>query len=118
MLGLVVFLGLEAAHVFETESSLPVAIFMIFISIGAPIFVFAGIRKGKYDITTYNHENSFETKALNNKIGKICGVLMMSMTLIYLCLGFLLELWETAWVVFPIGGILCGIISMILRKDN
>lgn len=35
----------------------------------------------------------------------------------FLSLGFIFNLWKICWVVFPIGGILCGIVSTILEKE-
>lgn len=46
----------------------------------------------------------------------ICGVVMMSATAIFLVLGFVWNLWHPGWVVFPVGGIICGIISAIFSS--
>lgn len=116
--GLVVFMALMASNVFGTESAAPVAVFILFVAIGAPLFVLAGIRKGKYDIVKYNHENSPEFVKNSKKIGAISGIIMMIATMIYLSLGFICDLWETAWIVFPLGGITCGIVSTILEHSH
>ena len=47
---------------------------------------------------------------------KICGIIMLSATAIYLAIGFIWNLWHPGWVVFPIGGILCGIVSILFEK--
>lgn len=114
LLGLVIFVALVTSRFFGTNSSISIATFMFFVAIGAPIFVNAGIQKGKYDIATYNHENTTESKAASDKIGKICGVIMMLATLIYLLSGFLCDAWTFAWFIFPIGGICCGVVGVIL----
>ena len=44
------------------------------------------------------------------------GVIMLSATVIYLLLGFVWNLWHPGWIVFPIGGILCGILSAVRKK--
>ena len=50
-------------------------------------------------------------------LGKmISTIIMFSATAIYLLLGFVWELWHPGWVVFPMGGILCGIISAIFNS--
>lgn len=54
----------------------------------------------------------------NPLVGKTCGTIMLSATLIFLLCGFLGDLWSSAWIVFPVGGILCGIISIIFGKDS
>lgn len=43
------------------------------------------------------------------------GAIMLTATAIYLLLGFVWDLWHPGWVVFPIGGILCGILHTLHR---
>lgn len=50
--------------------------------------------------------------------GKISGVIMLLATAVFLFLGFVFNFWHPGWVVFPIGGILCGISSVILGKEK
>ena len=50
--------------------------------------------------------------------GKICGIIMLSTTAVYLAIGFIWNLWHPGWIVFPIGGILCGIINIIFEKKQ
>ncbi len=116
--GLVIFMALIVANTFGAESPLPAAVFMLFVSVAAPMFVYAGINKGKYDIAHYNYENSTEFKATSEKVGKISGVIMMVATMIFMLLGFGAQLWQIGWIVFPIGGILCGIVATILQKND
>ena len=47
----------------------------------------------------------------------IRSIIMLSATAIYLLLGFVWELWHPGWVIFPVGGILCGIVSVIFNKE-
>ena len=99
------------------ESPLPVAILMYFITIGTSIIVYASNMKEKFDIAKYNKENTIEYKEIKNKVGKICGIIMLITTIIFLIWGFTLNMWEINWMVYPIGGILCGIISITFEKD-
>ena len=59
-----------------------------------------------------------EYKKVENKIGRICGVIMLITTIIFLVWGFTLNMWYINWVVYPVGGILCGIVGTIFKKDN
>lgn len=45
--------------------------------VAVPIFIYFGIQKDKYDIDKYNKTNSEENKERDNKIRKICGVIML-----------------------------------------
>lgn len=116
--GLVVFMAIIVTNYFGTESPIAAAVFLLFVTVAAPMLTYAGLQKSKYDIVQYNHKNSAQAKAEAEKIGKIAGVIMMLATIIFLLLGFLGRMWALAWLVFPVGGILCGIVAMILQKEN
>ena len=47
----------------------------------------------------------------------ICGAIMLAAAGIFLVAGFLFHAWHPAWIVFPLGGILRGIVSS-LRKHR
>lgn len=91
-------------------------VFMLFIAASISILVYAGLQKKKYSIYEYNSENASSPE--KKKIGKFCGTIMMAAVLIYMLGGFWADGWGTLWVVFPAGGILCGIVSILLTKDS
>ena len=100
------------------ETSIPVAILMYFITAGVGLLTYSGKMKDKFDIEKYNNENTEEYKKTENKIGKICGVIMLTATIIFLLWGFLTNMWYINWVVYPVSGILCGIVGTVFRKEN
>ncbi len=117
LIGVMIMILLLGLKIGGEESPLPVAILMYFITIGTSIIVYASNMKEKFDIAKYNKENTIEYKEIKNKVGKICGIIMLITTIIFLIWGFTLNMWEINWMVYPIGGILCGIISIIFEKD-
>lgn len=103
----------------ENWDTLSTAIFFVFINFGVSLFVFTGMQIEKFEVKKYNKENKLDIevdskKAKHKSIADaICGVIMLIATIIYLLLGFLGNYWHPGWIVFPVGGILCGIISTI-----
>ena len=118
LIGVVIMMLLIGLKTFGEESTLPVATLMYFVTIGVLIIVYSAKMKEKFDIEKYNNENTEEYKKVENKIGKICGVIMLTATIIFLVWGFTLNMWYINWVVYPVGGILCGIIATIFKKDD
>ena len=118
LLGVIAMFVLMGLKVFGEESTLPVAVLLYFVAIGVTTLIYGGKMKEKFDIETYNKQNTDEAKAESDKVGKVCGVIMLIATAIFLALGFTLKWWHICWVVFPIGGILCGIVATILRKET
>lgn len=100
-------------------------VFLVFVSLGVGVLVFNGLKKDQYNIAKYNRENeedpdipapdavSARTKRKNQIVGGLCAVVMMTATIAFLIVGFTSQLWAAAWIVYPVGGILCGIISVI-----
>lgn len=115
IIGVAVFIALQACNLFDAESTWPIATFLLFAAIGVPIIVYAGIQEEKYNIAEYNSNNSKVTKSNQDRLSKICAVIMIIATIIYFILGFVMQLWQINWVIFPIGGMLCGIASIIIE---
>jgi transcriptional regulator with XRE-family HTH domain len=88
-------------------------IFMTLIALSVMIFVYFGILKGKMELTDFSIK-----KEEDKIIDKYCAVIMISATIIFFLLNFIWNLWTISWVVFPIGGMLCGIVSIILSKEK
>lgn len=112
-------------------------IFMAMISVAVGMLIYVGMQKSKYDIKAYNKENKREQSKSSKKIGKWCAVIMLSATILFI-LSIGIEMaggnvkidswwggisWRNSimawsWLVFPVGGILCGIVSIILSKED
>ena len=93
------------------------ALFLFIIACAVSVFIYAGMMEEKYKIWKYNRDNNPtpEAKKRLNLNGTVCGCIMLVATAVFLCLGFIRDAWDTAWWVFPVGGILCGIVSVILN---
>ncbi|MCM1126132.1 MAG: helix-turn-helix domain-containing protein [Lachnospiraceae bacterium] len=91
-------------------------ILMLMLSAAVPILTYAGLQKAKYDIEGYNKEGnpSPERKKRNALIGKVCGCIMLLTVCVYLIWSVSTMAWGITWIVYPIGGILCGIASLVL----
>ena len=105
----------------ETWEYLSAAILLFCIAVSVFLYVLAGMIHSKYETDEYNNEcikqGFAEGEYRKKKEGKpgdsICGVIMIIATAVFLLLGFTMNLWHPAWVAFPIGGLLCGAVSII-----
>ena len=118
LLGTILLIFVSGMKLVDEESTIPVVIFMAFVTIAVPIIVYFGIQKDKYDIEKYNKENSEEYKKENSIVGKICGVIMLIATILFLISGLIYNMWNINWIVYPIGGIMCGIVGTIFNKEQ
>lgn len=93
---------------------LPIFISVLFV--GITVIILAGIQWGNfakaYDLPQDESPLRGRAKKLEDMI---CGTIMLSATAIFLIMGFLYYRWHPGWVVFPIGGVLCAIVSTVLK---
>ena len=101
----------------EPYESIAAAVFMLLIAGAVFSFVYGGMQEDKYKIWKYNRDNhpDPEAKKKLDMIGTVCGAVMLVATAIYVGLGFTRNAWGTAWWIFPVGGILCGVVSVVLN---
>ena len=62
-------------------------------------------------------ENKYFARLKSRKddlIGTICGSIMIVATAYYLVAGFAFDAWDTQWIVFVIGGLLCALTGTVL----
>lgn len=85
-----------------------VALFLFILAGCVGVIVYLGIQTQKYDLKSYGGKK---------KDGPdVAGAIMLTATAIFLVLGFTRNLWHPGWVVFPIGGIICGIIESLKKS--
>lgn len=81
------------------------------IAIGVFFIIYGGINLGE------SNELSIDYKKKKTSIlDSLCGITMILATCIFFIWGFVFNGWKLCWLVFPIGGLICGIIGII--KDN
>lgn len=86
------------------------ALFFVILAFCVGTLVLLGVLHSKYDLEEY-------ARAAGPDKGRDWGsAIMLAATALFLLAGFLLDLWHIAWVVFPIGGILCAIVDTLRKK--
>ena len=102
----------------EPHETLVGAGLLLVVAASVTTMVWAGITEDKYKIEKYNRTNQRELyptegeKKRSDRIERACGVIMVLATAIYVTLGLTMDLWKTAWWVFPVGFILCGVVHV------
>lgn len=114
--GLILF-GMLCERLLESRmhDSYANGVFLAMVTVAVTIFVYFGLRKEAYERTCALHQSEEEKDEL---VSKWCACIMMTATAIFLFVSFLWNVWDISWIVFPIGGILCGIISVIFSKGK
>lgn len=82
--------------------------------------VYLGIQHNKIAVGEYNKQTAREQHPTQHDkvVGAVCGAVMLTATAVFMLLGFIGDYWHPAWVAFPVGGIICGIINLILNAKN
>ncbi len=96
------------------------SVFFLILAAAVPMYIYGGMQKAKYDIEEYNKEHTTDPQAKRRRsiAGQISACIMLIATAVFLLLGFYGNYWNIAWVVYPIGALLCGIVSVISEKAS
>ena len=104
----------------EPHETLVGAGLLLVVALSVTVMIWAGMVEDKYRIDKYNRANqrelnpTEEDKRRNDRVGRLCGTIMTLAAAIYLVFGFTRGAWGTAWWVFPVGGVLCGVAAILL----
>lgn len=114
ILGLVLTVGLEYLPESVLSTALADSSLLVCVAVGVSVLTYGGIIKDKYNIDKYNKETKVqENKEKNGDLtGKICGVIMLVCTIIAIIALFVFK-WSYFWIIFAVGGLLCGIAAII-----
>lgn len=112
ILGVLLMQFLEL-HVSEDRAS---AGFLLLVAAASWIFIYFGLQREKYDVAGYNQRHRQDASIAAKKTETICAVIMLAATAVFLAIGVLWNSWSPAWVVFPVGGIACAIVSTVLKS--
>lgn len=102
----IIFIG---SAISDSASSYSVVFFLITIAIAVSIFINVGTNKDLFEMLLNTKEYSkFERKEEDKVIGCVASIVWPLAAAFYLFMGFIYDKWGTAWIVFPIVGILFG----------
>ena len=116
--GVILFLATAKLPNLGEDSAIPMVVLFGCLALSVPNLVRTGIAIDKYDIEKYNREHSSEFVKGEELVSKISAVIMITATIIYFVISFVFELWNLSWIIFPIAGMLCGIVSVILGDNR
>jgi 1,4-dihydroxy-2-naphthoate octaprenyltransferase len=118
--GVIALVSFYLLDIASFSATWPVAMLLVVVAFAVMIFISSGMNKDRIDEIEEQEKWQKLTPKMRKNIelsGKICGTIMLLATAIYLLMGFAFGGWVVYWFVFPIGGIMCGIVGTILNAD-
>jgi transcriptional regulator with XRE-family HTH domain len=116
-IGLIIFsviVEIILNYFFENEDWTP-SVMLSLIAVAVYFLVYYGMQK---DIFFPEEKKIKEDKDKKSLVGKICTVIMLIATVAFLIMGLCFNLWKICWIVYIVGGILCGIASVIFQNSE
>lgn len=100
----------------EPYESIVGTAFLLIVAGAVYSLIYGGMSEDKYNIEKYNRSNAptEEDRVKRRRVSVACGCIMLLATAVYVGLGLSRNMWGTAWWVFAVGGILCGVASLLL----
>lgn len=118
VLGLIACIVCEEIWMMESMGAIA---FLLLGGIGAAVIVFSSLiynREKKLiqsgvPVSKVEESGHDENKAIKKTADLLCSLTMLIATALFFILGIFYGKWHPAWALFPLGGIICGIISTI-----
>ena len=100
----------------EPYESYMSVMFMLIVACAVFFLVYGGMLEDKYDIPKYNRQSSPtpEDKERRRRAVTACSVVMILVTAVFLFAGLAYNKWEWAAILYPVGGVMCGAVWMVL----
>lgn len=100
----------------EPYESFAGALFMLIVACAVYFIIYGGMLEDKYNIPKYNRQNnpSPEDKERRRRAATACGIIMLLATAVFLAAGLGMDGWDSAVIIYPVGGVLCGAAWLLL----
>lgn len=96
-----------------------VALLLLIVGIAVNMIVRTTLIKDSYDMLLQYNEYSIGQKKSRNKLEVVGEIYWLVITASYLAVSFFTKAWRITWIIWPIAGILSGIINLIFdNKSN
>lgn len=118
LMAMCVLFGEDRMEQDEQLGGLLMAGFFVFLIVAAPIFIYAGMQKSKYDIAEYNRDNNPEKTPMQKRISAVNSCIMLTATAVFLVWGLVFQGWHICWIVYVVGGLLCGMTSVFAESKE
>jgi transcriptional regulator with XRE-family HTH domain len=102
-------------QVIQIEKNVVIAVGFAIAGIAVYLFVSAGIIRGSFSMLLQEDDYRPEKKAVDKKIEPIMGIYWLAATAVYLAYSFITMEWHRSWIVWPVAGVLCGVLYIILE---
>lgn len=113
----VIFVIIFSAYgsVYPLLGELAGAMMLIFVAIAVPLFITAGLRKSSLELLLNIGDYTPEKQASEKVIDRIAGPYWLIVVVAYLAWSFVSMEWHRTWIIWPIAGVLFGVIAAIVN---
>lgn len=95
----------------ENYSSYAVAILLLLVGVGVALIVTGGMNNTFFTAT----KEAFKEEKKDKLEDTVSSVIMIIATAVFFAFGFIADKWHPAWIAFPIGAVLSGLSSKIVK---
>lgn len=87
---------------------------LIFVGVGVYLLVRANTQNSAYKKLLQVEDYTPKNKKRAPLLEKVGGIYWLSITAIYLAINFMKNAWHKSWIIWPVAGVLFGVISIIV----
>ena len=118
LVAVAILVGLSVLWQFQPNGGAAACtVFFLIVAAAVGAIVYLGIQHSKYHGSgAARAEGGSGEYEPDGPSDRRCGFIMSAATIIFLIAGLVFNAWHPAWVVFPVGGLLCGMVDAPVKK--
>ena len=118
LVAVAILVGLSVLWQFQPNGGAAACtVFFLIVAAAVGAIVYLGIQHSKYHGSgAARAEGGSGEYEPDGPSDRRCSLIMSAATIIFLIAGLVFNAWHPAWVVFPVGGLLCGMVDAPGRK--
>lgn len=107
-----------SSYISDFASIIAVGVMLLFVAIAVVLFIEAGCRRDAFQVLLQEEDYSVSKKKNSKILDAIGGIYWSIATAIYLIWSFVTFDWGFTWIVWPIAGVLYGVIAAVCAIVN
>lgn len=117
----IIIAGGSLAELWDARWQTLVGLALALIACAVFLFVSIGIRQGALQVLLQEGKRNADRHKADSEIELIAGIYWPTITIVYLAYSFISYDWGRSWLIWPLAGLLFGIISIVINargKEN
>lgn len=110
-----IFIGINIGENSEIIMILSIVMLLLIVSLGVNLIIRNSIKWDSYNILLEEGDFTRKSKNVSSYLENIGGIYWLLVIALFIGSGLMYDAWDRNWVIFPLAGILFGVVSLLVE---